>query len=227
MSDRQFKPTFAPVPMRAFRDKELSKLQLTVLAAIAMHDRLNSNRQGCWAGNARLAEIAGCHLKSVPRAITALIKKGYVRNLEQTPGKQRSRVRFLSIVYTQDDGAGFQDVAADRPVEKPAAATVPAPAEPREGNRAVTLKVTELGYPKRTGRNSAEAEVGSAKGDAGRPPRPFRPPEPGRNVVAREVGAKRDAARQCALLLGNGDLTKGWALWNKLPDAERRECADA
>lgn len=107
MSGREFKPTFAPVPMRAWRDKRLTALHLRVLGAISCHDRLNGNGQGCWAGNARLAEIAGCHEKSIPRTVTGLIKMGYVRNLEAKPGTQRSRVRFLTIVYTDEDATMF------------------------------------------------------------------------------------------------------------------------
>ena len=209
MTDRQFKPTFAPVPMRAWRDKSLTALHLRVLGAISCHDRLNSNGQGCWASNKRLAEVAGCHEKSIPRAISKLIERGYVRNLEAKPGKQRSRVRFLTIVYTDEDGEMF------RPVEK--STPEPAPETP-EGNRAVTLKVTELGYPKRTGRNSAEA-VGLAIGDLGKTSRPFRPPEPGRAFVPHHLDAQRQARARAALLLGEGDLAKGYRLLNSVPDA--------
>lgn len=97
------RPKFAPVPLRAYQDKALKSVDLRVLAAIAAHDRFNSNLQACWASNDTLAKLADCHRKSVSRSITRLMRAGYLRNLADRPGRLRSRSRQLIVLYTLSD----------------------------------------------------------------------------------------------------------------------------
>jgi hypothetical protein len=223
MSTRQVKPTYSPVPLRAYRDAELTALDLRVLAAIAAHDRFNANGQACWASNERLAEIGGCHVKSVPRSIRRLLERGYLKDLGAKPGKQRSRSRFLTVIYNEHDAAAFQtptakqpDSTNEAPAERPPAAVADSPSAARrqpsgylEGNPAVTLR--------EKGRYYAEA-LGSAVGLMQQPSAPTDPPHALRTALGRRADAQRDAAR----LLGKGDLTKGFELLSAIPDAKGR-----
>lgn len=96
------KRTFAPLPARAIGDANLTGLHLKVLGAIAMHDRLGKNRQGCWAGNKRLAEMVGCDYSRLSATLTHLATLGYI---ERDPHPLNKRLRVLRVLYTDNDKA--------------------------------------------------------------------------------------------------------------------------
>lgn len=97
-------PNYAPYPLRALRDQRLTGLHLRVLGVIAAHDRLNKNGQGCRAGNKRLAELSGCHLKSLSPALKALAELGYIE-ANTNPLNRRSRI--YTVIYTDEDAESF------------------------------------------------------------------------------------------------------------------------
>ncbi len=217
------RPTFAPVPLRAYRDKTLTAIDLRVLAAIAVHDRFNGNDQACWASNKRLAEVGGCHVKSVPRSIGRLIKAGYLRDLSAKPGRQRSRSRFLTVIYTEADAQSMESKerptapseAAETEPALPMDAPVRAPAPPPsqrggylEGNSQVTQREKR--------RYSAEAE----RGFRGAPGARAGPPQPLTEALREKREAERWLAERLAEQHG-GDLSAGYAILAKTPNAPR------
>jgi len=94
------KAHFAALPARAIGDERLAALDLRVLAAIAVHDRFGKNGVGCTAGHGRLAEIVGCHLKSLSRSIRTLAECGYVGG-KANPLNPKYRAYF--VIYTDFD----------------------------------------------------------------------------------------------------------------------------
>jgi DNA-binding MarR family transcriptional regulator len=94
------KQIFAPVPARALGDDRLRGLHWKALAAIALHDRLGKNRQGCWAGNKRLAQLIGCDYSRLSATMSDLATWGYV---ERKPHPLNKRLRVLFVIYTDDD----------------------------------------------------------------------------------------------------------------------------
>lgn len=105
------KPGFAPLPARAIGDPRLSALHLRALGAIAMHDRLGRNRQGCWAGNKRLAEMIGCDYTRLSAALTNLATWGYI---EREPHPLNKRMRVFRVLYTDDDWRMMKGAEADK-----------------------------------------------------------------------------------------------------------------
>lgn len=89
--------TFAPVPARVVTDDRLSSLDLRVLIAVAGHDRFTANGLGCTASQKRLAQLCGCHTKSLPRSISRLESFGYISVLPM------GRSRRILVQYTSDD----------------------------------------------------------------------------------------------------------------------------
>lgn len=230
-----FRPTFCGLPLRALRDRTLSALELRILGAICAHDRFNANGQACWASNARIAEVAGCHLKSVPRAISSLTRKGYVRDIGTEPGERRGRNRFLTVIYTEADGelfGGREREPAGTPQESIAAAVQ----DKRESVTATTeatatdasrggAKVTELGYPdgnrallpKDKRKILREAGQGSAIALPAQPRRQAWRPPPMLPLLDRVLDRKAEAERWLANELGRGDLSAGYQRLRGLP----------
>jgi len=102
MNTRPTKPLYAPIPARAIGDDNLSSLDLRVLAVIAAHDRLGANGVGCYANHNRLAEIVGCHLKSLSRSLRNLGEGGYI---EVAPHPLNRRLRVYRVLYNDRDHA--------------------------------------------------------------------------------------------------------------------------
>lgn len=99
----EFRPR--PIPQTALdrsaradgtRRRRRSGVDVDVLGAILHFNQLGGP---CIASNATIAERAGCHEKSVPRAIRRLIADGEVRDLNAVPGKPRTRRRLLIAVF--------------------------------------------------------------------------------------------------------------------------------
>jgi DNA-binding MarR family transcriptional regulator len=85
---------FAPLPMRAIGDAQLSALDVRVLACLAVHDRMSGvtgKGQGAWASNEKLAGMIGCHYTRLSSSITRLARLGYLER-EQHPLNKRLRV---------------------------------------------------------------------------------------------------------------------------------------
>lgn len=96
---------FAAVPGRAVRDQKISGLQFRTLAAIAGHDRMGRNGQGCWAGRKAMASRIGCTETSFSEAISWLEKEGYIEVMvSETDGRHRG----YRVVYdTAEDAKGI------------------------------------------------------------------------------------------------------------------------
>jgi DNA-binding MarR family transcriptional regulator len=96
---------FAPIPARALRDQRLSGLQLRLLGAIALFDRMGRNGQGCWARHELLAEIASCAYTSVSTELRRLHLAGYITNSRHPKDRRRT---VYSVVYTDADAHKFR-----------------------------------------------------------------------------------------------------------------------
>ena len=103
MTDR--KEHFAAMPMRAIGDSRLKASHLKLLMAIAAHDRMSKNGQGCWAGHKRLAELTGIALKSVSRTLNALAEWGYIEGSTHPLNK---RTRVYKVIYLGADQDLFE-----------------------------------------------------------------------------------------------------------------------
>lgn len=114
-------PFYAPLPARAMGDKTLTAEELRILMAIATHDRLGANGTGCYASHPRLAELVGCHEKSLSRSLRHLVDKGYII-VGPSPLSRRQRV--YRVVYRDFDKQYF------------------AASGKANGNRSATKKVT-------------------------------------------------------------------------------------
>ncbi|MGX5830333.1 helix-turn-helix domain-containing protein [Mesorhizobium sp. 43Arga] len=109
------KPVYAALPARALGDKELTAEHFRVLGAVAAHDRLGANGTGCYAGHPRLAGVAGCHLKSLSRALAALESRGYI-TVHKHP--MNGRLRVYRVVYNELDGAYFKNVGNENATDQ-------------------------------------------------------------------------------------------------------------
>lgn len=104
------RPNFAPIPLRAMSDEELSSLDIRVLMVIAAHDRMGKNSIGCYASHTRLAAIVRCHLKSLSRSLRTLAEKGYISG-ELHPLNRKTRI--YKVLYTEADGLSMKPLQAD------------------------------------------------------------------------------------------------------------------
>ncbi|UVK40735.1 helix-turn-helix domain-containing protein [Mesorhizobium sp. AR10] len=97
--------TYAAVPARAIGDKRLSAEDCRVLMVVAIHDRLGANGIGCYAGHPRLADLVGCHEKSLSRSLAWLRQCGYIE-ISNHPLNGRQRV--YRVLYTEWDNDYFR-----------------------------------------------------------------------------------------------------------------------
>lgn len=107
------RPPFAPLPPRILGDASLSALDIRVLGAIAVHDRFSRNGVGSTAGHGRLADLTGCHLKSLSRSIRTLAERGYVGG-RANPLNKKSRSYY--VIYNDFDKAYLEASKGNRPV---------------------------------------------------------------------------------------------------------------
>lgn len=101
---KEAKPLYAPMPARVIGAGNLSALDLRVLMAVAVHDRLGANGIGCSASQERLATMVGCHTKSLSRSIAALAAGGHIR---VKPNPMDSRQKTYQVIYNEFDQAYF------------------------------------------------------------------------------------------------------------------------
>jgi hypothetical protein len=90
------KMKFVAVPVRALNDERLAARHWRVLMAIAYHDRLGKNGQGCWATNQRLAELTGLSYNRVAEALSDLRAWGYITS-EINPDNRNYRIH--RVIY--------------------------------------------------------------------------------------------------------------------------------
>ncbi|TPI54749.1 helix-turn-helix domain-containing protein [Mesorhizobium sp. B3-1-7] len=129
--------SYAAIPARATGDKRLAAEDYRVLMAIALHDRLGANGIGCFASHPRLAELAGCHEKSLSRTLAKLKLCGY---LEISHHPMNGRLRVYRIIYTAFDTDYFLSAKGSSPATKKPGAQQVAEALPealRNGNNRV------------------------------------------------------------------------------------------
>jgi hypothetical protein len=129
MGDR---PTYAPIPARAFGDDRLSGTDLRLLAAIAAHDRFGKNGAGCFASQRRLASLVNAHEKAVARSAGRLFEFGYL-TVEKNP--MNGRLVVYRVIYNEEDSHAMR--GDGRSFTKAAGLTL-APAAPKIGDSAVT-----------------------------------------------------------------------------------------
>jgi DNA-binding MarR family transcriptional regulator len=91
---------FGPVPLRACRDERLGRLHFRILIAIAGHDRIGKNGQGCWLSQNKLAAVVHCSKSHLSNALATLRDLGYISS-QVNPDKRWFRIH--RIVYTDED----------------------------------------------------------------------------------------------------------------------------
>lgn len=139
----EVKPIFSAIPARAMRDERLSALDLRVLMAVAAHDRFGANGIGCYASHTRLAELVGCHIKSLSRSLSTLATCGY---LEGSLHPLNKKTRVYRVVYTEDDALLMKSITG-RKGNSPATnsgqlGNSPATENPRIGNQSAQNAAT-------------------------------------------------------------------------------------
>ncbi|MER9529582.1 helix-turn-helix domain-containing protein [Mesorhizobium sp. M0309] len=123
---------FCPDPPRAMADQRLTSLDLRVMMAISIHDRMSTNGIGCTAGHGRLAGLVGCHLKSLSRSIRTLAECGYIGG-RANPLNPKSRCYF--VIYSEMDEAILKTVKGNQHVTY--TGNQPVTSTARMGNRPV------------------------------------------------------------------------------------------
>ncbi|WP_181166497.1 helix-turn-helix domain-containing protein [Mesorhizobium sp. B2-4-18] len=106
-------PVFSPDPARAMADQHLTAQDIRVLMAIAAHDRFSKNGIGCTASHTRLANLVGCHLKSLSRSIRTLAERGYIGG-RANPLNPQARCYF--VIYNEWDEAILKAVKGNQVV---------------------------------------------------------------------------------------------------------------
>lgn len=97
---------FASLPVRAIGDQRLSARHFRLLAAIAYHDRLGRNGQGCWAGRKRLGEMTGMSGTHVSDMLGDLRRFGYLTS-ERHPMNRRTTIH--RVIYDHSNRSQIQD----------------------------------------------------------------------------------------------------------------------
>ncbi|MBO0140212.1 winged helix-turn-helix transcriptional regulator [Agrobacterium sp. Ap1] len=99
---------FAALPGRAITDKDLTGLQLRIIAVVAAHDRMGRNGQCCWAGRKAMASRVGCTEGSFSEAMTVLVKRGYIEVEQDTEDARRRGYRVMYQAEQDAAGMGFK-----------------------------------------------------------------------------------------------------------------------
>jgi len=86
---------FAATPSEAFGDLRLTGTDRKVLAAVAMHDRMGRNQQGCFAGRDTLADDTGFNPSNVSTSLSRLCGFGYL--FKQQRGQDGRRHTYFVI----------------------------------------------------------------------------------------------------------------------------------
>lgn len=100
-------PVYGAVPVRACGDLRFSAGHFRILSLVSAHDRMSVKRAsaGCFAAHARLAGLAGMHVKSVSRLISDLVEWGY---LERSSNQINKRLAVYRVVFCGADAVAFR-----------------------------------------------------------------------------------------------------------------------
>ncbi len=180
--DEELKPRFGGIPFRAVSDRELTALDLAMLATVAAHDGFNKNRRGCYASHQRLAALIGAHYKSAARCIAKLIERGY---LDSEQAGDDGRLRVYRVIYSEQDHTAFRgDGRARAPARRLRSVTASVTDRAKQsGGRSVTHSVTDRDHAER----SDSGEIGN-QSDA-------------RSVTGNDEIGNRNASQNCATAL--------------------------
>jgi len=108
LSGKRRKLLFSPIPLRAATDNRLSARHFRVLMAVASHDRLGRNGQGCWVGRKKLSEEAGLSETHTSDALSELRIFGYIRS-EANPMNRRTLIH--RVTYESADRSHSWDAS--------------------------------------------------------------------------------------------------------------------
>ncbi len=86
---------FGPIPVRAFKDKELRGEDFRVLGIIAAHDRFGANGTGCYASQETLCHRIKIDTTAFSRSVRRLEERGY---LTASAHPLNKRQRAYSVV---------------------------------------------------------------------------------------------------------------------------------
>lgn len=106
------KPMFAPSPARAIGAANLSSVDLRVLMAVAAHDRLGANGIGCFASHTRLAQLVGCHIKSLSRSLAILVEARFIS------ASRIGRQPVYKVIYNDFDTAFIKSIGNKSATER-------------------------------------------------------------------------------------------------------------
>jgi len=140
---------FAALPGRAIVDKELTGLQLRIIAVVAAHDRMGRNGQCCWAGRKAMAARVGCTEGSFSEAMTVLVKRGYIEVEQDTEDARR---RGYRVVYQTDEdaaGMGFKPTVNRSADADPSDRDRSADTDPFRGDRSAKTDQNAYGQRKK------------------------------------------------------------------------------
>jgi DNA-binding MarR family transcriptional regulator len=93
---------FTTAPVRAIADTRLTALELRALLVIAEHDGMSlvkGSGAGCYAKLATLAERLGTDISNFSKAVSRLVKLGYVLKQPQKDGRRAT----LRVIYEAAD----------------------------------------------------------------------------------------------------------------------------
>lgn len=89
---------FTTVPSAAIADTRLTALELRCLMVISLHDGMSTVKGsggGCFASLATLAKLARTDVSNVSKAVSRLVKLGYVSREEQQMDRRKHTLRVL------------------------------------------------------------------------------------------------------------------------------------
>src|SRR5262249_18245137 len=98
------------IPLRAATDNRLSARHFRVLMAVASHDRLGKNGQGCWVGRKKLSEEAGLSETHTSDALSDLRRFGYITSDRHVFNRRTLVHRVMYEMSQQQDAL---DIAID------------------------------------------------------------------------------------------------------------------
>ena len=94
---------FTTAPSRLIADNELTALEMRVLLVVALHDGMSGVKGkggGCYARHSNLAKLCRTDTTRFSKAVSRLIRLGYLVREPQLMDKRRFTLR---VVYDEDD----------------------------------------------------------------------------------------------------------------------------
>jgi len=99
----EIKRQWSVVPVRALTDRNLTQIEFRVICALCIY----TNSYGvCWPGVQTIGDVIGSDPAVISRAISKLVRKGYVRKLEpqdyQIEYAKFGRINRYQVLYQPD-----------------------------------------------------------------------------------------------------------------------------